>query len=316
MKDKLRIAIITGDPSLAAHMEIRLQSKGYRVLSLTNLSNVLGLIYSDPPDIMIVDLSGLTDVTGAIIREIKSDSYFSTIPLIGLIDANEAESFAWEECPLDDFVFAPTKFSELFARLTLSVQRMQRVLDNNPLTRLPGNTSIQRAIESALGKPMAVCYMDINHFKPYNDVYGFSHGDEVLRMLARVMFNAVKESGGGFSGHIGGDDYVFIVPIGRAEAVCRTIIDNFSAVAADLFEEREKSDGYYVGMNRKGQEEKFPLLTVAIAIVPTLLHGNSHYGKIAEIAAELKKVAKKSSESCYMIDRRSYQSPEKKNTQP
>ncbi len=315
MKDKLRIAIITGDQSQAAHMEIRLQSKGYRVLSLTNLSNVLGLVYSDPPDIMIVDLSRTMDVTGTIIREIKSDSYFSIIPLIGLIDAGDAESFAWEEWPLDDFVFTPIRFTELFARLILSVQRMQRVLDNNPLTRLPGNTSIQRAIESALGEPMAVCYMDINHFKPYNDVYGFSHGDEVLRMLARVMFNAVKESGGGFSGHIGGDDYVFIVPIERAETVCRTIIDNFSTVTSDLFEEQERTDGYYVGTNRKGQEEKFPLLTVAIAIIPTLLHGQSHYGKIAEIAAELKQVAKKSGESCYTIDRRNPQAAERKSPQ-
>lgn len=304
MKNELRIAIITGDHTLAANLEIRLQSRGYHLLSLTNLANVLGFVYSDPPDIMIADLSGSKDVTGTIIRELKSDSYFSTIPLIGLIDAAEADTFDWEECPLDDFVFSPIKYSELFARLTLSIQRIQRVLDNNPLTRLPGNTSIQRAVDSALGKPMAVCYMDINHFKPYNDVYGFSHGDEVLRMLARVMFNAVKESGGGFSGHIGGDDYVFIVPMERAETVCRTIIDNFNAIAADLFEEREKSDGYYIATNRKGQEEKIPLLAIAIAVVPTLSPIYNHYGKIAEVAAELKKLAKKSSESCYVIDRR------------
>ncbi|HTP66721.1 MAG TPA: diguanylate cyclase [Geobacteraceae bacterium] len=304
MKDKLRIAVITSDQSLAANLEIRLQSKGYRVVPLTRLSCVLGFVYSDPPDLMIVDLSRGVEITGTIIRDLKGDCYFSTIPLIGLIDAAEAESFPWDECPLDDFVFTPIKYGELFPRLILSIQRIQRVLDNNPLTRLPGNTSIQHAVEQALGKPMAVCYMDINHFKPYNDVYGFSHGDEVLRMLARVMFNAVKESGGGFSGHIGGDDYVFIVPIDRADVVCRTIIDNFSAIAADLFEEQEKNDGYYIATNRKGQEEKFPLLSIAIAVVPTVFPVFNHYGKVAETAAELKKLAKKSPESCYLIDQR------------
>lgn len=254
MNRKCRITVITGNQTLAGQLEIRLQSKGYQVLALTKLSSVLGFVYSDPPDILIVDLGSKATVTGSIIKDLKGDSYFSTIPVIGLINGKDAESFAWESCKLDDFVFLPVKYPELFCRITLSIQRIQRVLDNNPLTRLPGNTSIQRAVEAALGKPMAVCYVDINHFKPYNDVYGFSRGDEVLRMLARVMFNAVKESGGGFAGHIGGDDYVFIVPIERAEAVCKTIISNFNAIAADLFEEQEKSKGYYIATNRKGQK--------------------------------------------------------------
>lgn len=304
MKIKLRIAVITTDQALADNLVIRLESKGYLGLPFTKLSSVLGFVYSDPPDIIIVDLTAPGDATGSIIRNLKGDSYFSTIPVIGLINGAEAESFAWAECPLDDFLFVPIKYAELFFRITLSLQRISRVLDNNPLTRLPGNTSIQRAVENALGKPMAVCYIDINHFKPYNDVYGFSHGDEVLRMLARVMCNAVKESGGGFAGHIGGDDYVFIVPIARAEAVCKTIIGNFNLIASDLFEEREKSNGYYVGTNRKGQEEKFPLLSIAIAVVPTETPKLDHYGKVAEMAAELKKFAKKSSESCYVVDQR------------
>jgi len=304
MKNKLRIAVITTDQALAGNLVIRLQSKGHQGLSLTKLSTVLGFVYSDPPDLIIVDLTTPGDATGSIIRNLKGDSYFSTIPVIGIINGSEAEAFAWKECPLDDFVLAPITYAELFFRINLSMHRIQRVLDNNPLTRLPGNTSIQRAVENALGKPMAVCYIDINHFKPYNDVYGFSHGDEVLRMLARVMSNAVKESGGGFSGHIGGDDFVFIVPFLRVETVCKTIIDNFSLIAADLFEEREKSNGFYIATNRKGQEEKFPLLSIAIAVVPTEVPKLNHYGKVAEVAAELKKFAKKSSASCYVVDQR------------
>ena len=304
MKNKLRIVIVTTNQSLAASLEIRLLSKGYQAVPLTKLSSVLGSVYSDPPDIIIIDLSSPGDASGSIIRNLKSDNYFSTIPILGLIKGEEADSFQWEECLLDDFVFVPIKYKELFFRITLSTQRIQRVLDNNPLTRLPGNTSIQRAVENALGKQMAVCYIDINHFKPYNDVYGFSHGDEVLRMLARLMSNAVKESGGGFSGHIGGDDFVFIVPIARAESVCKTIIANFNAIAAELFEERERSNGYFISTNRRGEEEKFPLLSIAIAVVPTEYPKFDHYGKVAEVAAELKKFAKKSSESSYVVDKR------------
>ena len=304
MNRKYRITVITTDQTLAGNLEIRLQSRGYQVLPLTELSSVLGFVYSDPPDLIIIDMSSPDEATCSIIKNLKGDSYFSTIPVLGLVNGPEAASFPWEECQLDDFVFLPVKYGELFPRITLSLERIQRVLDNNPLTRLPGNTSIQRAIENALGKPMAVCYIDINHFKPYNDVYGFSRGDEVLRMVARLMFNAVKESSGGFAGHIGGDDFVFIVPLAQAEPVCKTIIGNFKIIAADLFEEREKSDGYYIGTNRKGQEEKIPLISIAIAVVPTDAAKLNHYGKVAEVAAELKAMAKKSNESCYVVDRR------------
>jgi diguanylate cyclase (GGDEF)-like protein len=305
MKPPLRITLVSTDQALAGHLAIRLQSKGYQVLCLSRLAGVLGSIYSDPPNIVIADLAELEPEILAIVKAMKADCYFSTIPVLGLLSGARVEEFDWEGCPLDDFVAMPVLYPELFSRISLSLQRIQRVFDNNPLTRLPGNTSIQHAIEKALGKPMAVCYVDINNFKPYNDVYGFSHGDGVLRMLARIIFNGVNESGGGFAGHIGGDDFVYLVPLERAEAVAKTVIANFTTIVADLFGEEEKTKGFYCALNRKGQEEQVPLLGIAIAIVPTHTAKMQHYGKVAEVAAEMKKLAKQSNESCYVIDRRS-----------
>ncbi|MRR57174.1 MAG: diguanylate cyclase [Deltaproteobacteria bacterium] len=304
MIPKRRITVFSHDAELAATLEIRLQSRGYQVLTQRKLPTLLGIIYSDPPDIIIIDISTPNNEIRNLVRNLKSDSYFSAIPVLGLISGTFADSFPWDEFQLDDFVFLPLKYSELFARITISLSRIQRVFDNNPLTRLPGNTSIQQAIAEAIGKPMVVCYIDINNFKPYNDIYGFTRGDEVLRMLARIMFNAVKESGGGFAGHIGGDDFVFILPMQRAEAVCTTIIDNFTAISLDLFEKSEKENGYYLGVNRKGQEERFPLLSIAIAVVPTDTPKIDHCGRVVEMAAELKNLAKKSGKSCFVVDKR------------
>lgn len=134
--------------------------------------------------------------------------------------------------------------------------------------------------------------------------FGFSNGDGVLRMLARIIFNAVNESGGGFAGHIGGDDFVYLVPLERAEAVAKTVIANFTTIVADLFGEEERTNGFYRALNRKGQEEQVPLLGIAVAIVPTNNPKIQHYGKVAEVAAEMKKLAKQSNESRYLIDRR------------
>ena len=303
MATAIRITVIGPTQTVSSTLVIRLQSKGYQVSALSNLAATMGVIYSDPPDILIVDLSQPLPEMNTVIRKIKEDCYFSSIPVLGLIGEHD-DSIDWEDTALDDFIVVPINYPELFCRISLSLCRIQRVFDNNPLTRLPGNTSVHQAIEKALGHPMAVCYVDINNFKPYNDMYGFSRGDEVLRMIGRIMFNAVKGSGGGFTGHIGGDDFVFIVPMEKAEAVCTTIIRHFTALVTDIFDEREKDLGYYIATNRKGQEEKFPLMGIAIAVVPTDSARMNHFGKVAQVAAELKKQAKRSGESCYVVDQR------------
>lgn len=300
----VRIAIVTTDAQLAFHLQLRLQSKGYQATSLSEKDGVLGACYSDPPDLLIFDFSSDSGTCIDIITTLRSDSFFSAIPILGLVAQLDCDTFIWETCPLDDFVYLPINFSELFCRISLSLSRIKRIFDNNPLSRLPGNTSIQRAIEEVIGKPMAVCYLDINHFKPYNDAYGFSHGDEVLRMLSRIMFNAVRDSGGGFTGHIGGDDFVFIVPHERSIAVCQTIINYFDQIMLDLFDEETKAQGFFYGINRKGEGEQIPLLSISIAVVPMDSPSIQHYAKVAEVAAELKKMAKDSNGSRYVVDQR------------
>jgi diguanylate cyclase (GGDEF)-like protein len=304
MFQPIRISLVSSDVQLVSHLQLRLQSKGHQTTSMSYIDGVLGAFYSDPPDLLIIDLSSDLAACTKIITTLRSDSFFSTIPIIGLISSNEYEAFKWETYPLDDFVCLPLNFNELFCRISLSLSRIKRIFDNNPLTRLPGNTSIQRAIEEAINKHVTVCYVDINHFKPYNDVFGFSHGDEVIRMLARIMFNTVRDAGGGFCGHIGGDDFVFILPCEQAEQVCKTVIDHFDQIVQDLFDEATKTRGYYNGTNRKGKKEKIPLLSISIAAVPMHTNKFQHVAKVTEVAAELKNLAKKMNGSCYVFDHR------------
>ncbi|MDH4100670.1 MAG: diguanylate cyclase [Nitrospirota bacterium] len=304
MLSKLRIALISRDKSLTDQLTLRLQGKGFQAVALAKLSAVLGFVYSDPPDFIIIDLAVDDEESRAIIKGLKEDSYFCIIPIIALVRHTTQESLEWEQYPVDDFLYHPVDYPELLNRIALCFQRIQRVFDNNPLTKLPGNTSIQRAIERSLGKDMAVCYIDINNFKPYNDTYGFANGDEVIRMVARIMSNAVRQAGEGFAGHIGGDDFVFIVPLEKATNVCETIIANFDDIASDLFGDEEKAKGYYRAKDRQGKMQNIPLLGISLAVVPTNAPKIQHYGMVAEIAAELKKLAKKANKSCYVVDRR------------
>lgn len=304
MPQPTRISFISSDTQRALHLQLRLQSKGFQAATIPSVDGVLGLFYSDPPDLLIVDLHSDRDACISIITTLRSDSYFSVIPIIGLIAPADCETFDWDRCSLDDFIQLPLNFSELFCRISLALSRIKRIFDNNPLSRLPGNTSIQKAIEDAIDQDVSVCYVDIDNFKPYNDVFGFSHGDEVIRMLSRIMFNAVRDSGGGFCGHIGGDDFVCILPSERAEMVCQTIITFFDRIVLDMFDEDTKARGYYNGTNRKGEQERIPLLSLSVAAVPMRSSKIRHSAKVVEMAAELKKLAKESVGSCYVTDQR------------
>ncbi|MBI3594047.1 MAG: diguanylate cyclase [Nitrospirae bacterium] len=306
MSQKLRIALDHRNPEEMEILQLRLQGKGYQVIPLNLLKNAIGLLYLDPPDLVIVDLSTEIAILQTFIQDLKRESYFTPVPLIGLIPEVIADRMEWEKFPLDDFIRLPIVYAELFNRIALSLERMKRVFDNNPLTRLPGNTSIQRAIQLALGQEVAVCYLDINDFKPYNDVYGFARGDEVINMVARIISNAVKPYGEKcFAGHIGGDDFVFITPLDESEKICQKIIDHFNMIVSDLFGEEEKSKRFYIAKNRKGEIEKIPLLGLAIAVIPMTNPVMNHYGKVAESAASLKKLAKRSNGSRYVVERRS-----------
>lgn len=300
-----RITFISSDPQLASHVQLRLHSKGYQAATMACTDSVLGVFYSDPPDLLLVDLSTKNECGIGVVSTLRCDSFFSALPIIGLFKTVESISFDWESCLIDDFIALPLNFNELFSRISLALFRLKRIFDNNPLTRLPGNTSVQLAIEAAIGTATAVCYVDINHFKPYNDAFGFSHGDEVIRMTARIMFNTVHDAGGGFCGHIGGDDFVCIVPLDQTEAVCQTIITHFDMIVLDLFDDETKRRGYYYGTNRKGEKENIPLLSVSIGVVPMNMPKLSHAAKVSEVAAELKKLAKDSNHSHFVVDKRS-----------
>ncbi|HHL40991.1 MAG TPA: diguanylate cyclase [Deltaproteobacteria bacterium] len=309
MLGKIRIALVgptdgKGRGEVEA-VAVLLQSRGFQVVSVGKPEGLLGFMYTDPPELLIADLTSPSPPMSAALRTLKEDSFFSSIPVLALIEPRQSPGLDWKEYPVDDFVTLPADAGELLSRISLAADRIQRVFDNNPLTKLPGNTSIHFAVEDALRRGRAVCYVDINDFKPYNDTYGFSRGDEVIRITARIVTNAVREScKDSFVGHLGGDDFVFVVPGRCAEEVCEKIISHFDMIAPSLFDEVHRKQGYYTAKDRRGRTQRIPLLGLAIAVVDTSKRSFEHAGRLAEAAAELKKLAKEGTKSRYVIDRR------------
>ncbi|MDH3392589.1 MAG: diguanylate cyclase [Desulfobulbaceae bacterium] len=287
-----------------------LEAKGYQIILCENLPDAVGLILEDPPDLLITEKGfGGGNHDHELIMAAKACLQKANIPIILVLDQDDLNTeMDWDYYPVDDFMVKPVAPETMLAQIELAESRMVRVFDNNPLSRLPGNTSILRSIQKTIDSddPYGVCYIDIDNFKPYNDRYGFSRGDEVLLMVARITVNVVEELArdGSFVGHVGGDDFVFIVREEKIKPVCERLVENFERVKNMFLSPEDIKAGAFIGEDRQGKETRFDLLSLSVAVVTTGNHIYKHFGEVSVIASQIKHYAKTLSGSNYVIDRR------------
>jgi len=147
----------------------------------------------------------------------------------------------------------------------------ERNLDASPLTGLPGNLAIERELGKRLQarKPVSLCHVDLDNFKPFADQYGYAWGSEVIKEVALLPTDEMKAAGAqeDFVGHIGGDDFVIISEPPRAEEICRRIVAGFDGRIRKFYTEQDWVQGFFSGKDRKGVPQKFLMISVTIAIV-------------------------------------------------
>lgn len=175
----------------------------------------------------------------------------------------------------------------------------------NPLTFLPGNVPIYREIDRLLAKAanFAVAYLDLNHFKPFNDLYGYSKGDAVLQLLAEILQQHVLGTEH-FIGHIGGDDFVLITAAELAEPLCASILTQFAARIPAYYAYEDAQKGGITALSRTGESSFYPLLSLAIgiALLDPLQCQNHH--DVAAISTAAKSEAKKLGGNALFVSRR------------
>jgi diguanylate cyclase (GGDEF)-like protein len=190
----------------------------------------------------------------------------------------------------------------------ITEQKIQLAMQANPLTGLPGNNLIEEQIVRRLNQNriFAVLYIDLDHFKPFNDNFGFFKGDQAIRFLAGLIKDAMArwDETGGFVGHVGGDDFVAVCRAGEVECLCDSIISNFDRGIRDLHDTVTIGQGYYISRSRSGQTEQFPLLSVSIAVVTSENRRFESYAHLVSVASEVKKKVKTLPGSRYYIDTR------------
>jgi diguanylate cyclase (GGDEF)-like protein len=303
------LLVVDDDPFIARLLEIELKAAGYDVRVASDGEQALAAAQERPPQLVLADVM-MPNMDGfELTRRLRQDPRTATVSVIMLtargLSADKLEGFA---IGADDYIVKPFDTPELLARIRGVLNRASDKRALSPMTGLAGNVAIEDEIEGRVssGDPFAILYVDLDRFKSYNDRYGFLRGDEAIRETARVIGEAAAQILGAdtFVGHAGGDDFVVVVPPEQATATAQQIVQAFDEMVPALYDVDDRTNGYVEVTNRRGDLQRFPILTLSIGIASTEKRAFRHYAEAITVAIEMKQYTKESGASSWSIDRR------------
>lgn len=306
MKQEIYI-IDDDDSSIVIFRELFKNDKEYKFISVK--SEQIDIALKNIPALIIINEDAIERDVVNLCRQIRKDEDNTITPVIVVSSRSEKEHrMRILKESIEYYIKKPVDEEYLY----YTVKNLNRLLSINrrisPLTGLPGNVQIHAELKKRISKnePFSVMYLDLDNFKAYNDVYGFLKGDQIIEFTAEAILKGVhanvEESA--FVGHIGGDDFVAIVPTTNCEKICQNIIAIFDNQVKQFFTDRDLEKGYIEVENRKGIIEQFPLTSISIGVVVAEKDRFSNILEIGEIGAQVKHAAKSVMGSSYAIDRR------------
>ncbi len=266
------------------------------------------------PRVVVFDARDAVAAVRSACQRLKADSYTSVVPCFMCVGDSRDDFRAAFEAGADEVVSPDDPPEETATRLDALLRRSDRDLTVHPSTRLPGAVEIEAEVQRRLaaGDLFAMCYADLDHFKEFNDRYSYYDGDRVIRILAKILHDVVKGicGEGGFVGHIGGDDFIFVIPVAAIQDSCSEIVEVFDTLIPYQYSEQDRRAGYFFGKDRRGQLHRVPLMTVSIGVVTNERRHFTHAAQVSELATEMKSYAKTLPGSVFTIDRRTEPSEE------
>jgi len=303
------VLVIESDPALAERVARVAEQTQFRAVVEPDGLLALGRVLEDRPDLVLValDAGGLDGFE--LCKAIRSDARLSSTALIVVTDRDDSESrIRALDIGADDYVVHPFNPGELAARMRSALRRAQQLRSVSPLTGLPGNVEIVEAVKALIddGMPFALIHADLDHFKAFNDHYGFLRGDRILTETATVVVESLIAVTGvpRFAGHIGGDDFALLVPPDEVDAVCDHLIDTFDLLAPSFYDDEDRERGWIEVADRQGVVRRHRLLSISLGVASSASRTIESPAEASAIAGHLKEFAKAEEGSAWRVDRR------------
>jgi diguanylate cyclase (GGDEF)-like protein len=304
-----RVLVADDDPDILSVVKVNFELEGFQVDTAVDGEDALMKSTANPPDVIVLDImmprmDGLTAL-----HRLRGQASTANVPIILLTARGLTEDrVRGLELGADDYITKPFDINELVARVGAVIRRTQAARDLSPLTGLPGNFRITAEIEAKIksGASFALVHGDLDNFKAFNDHYGFMRGDEVIRFCASCLGTSASDLGisDPFVGHIGGDDFVAIIPADMSEAYCKEVVQRFDDGILDLYDTADALRGYIEVIDRRGERYAFPVVSLSLGVASSEVRDINTQWEASAIAVEMKEFAKKQPGSTYRIDRR------------
>jgi diguanylate cyclase (GGDEF)-like protein len=303
------VLIADDDEDIVRFIEVNLRLEGFEVAISVDGEAALQAAHELMPDLILLDVM-MPKVDGfEVCQRLRADPRTKHMSIIMLTAKSlSADKVLGLTAGADDYMIKPFDPIELIARVKSALRRSNEMRSVNPLTQLPGNVQVQEEVSRRVAKaePFALMYVDMDHFKAFNDTYGFLRGDEAIKLLGNCIVSAVGQHAGrdGFAGHVGGDDFVAVLPPDVAEATAKEIIECWDRSIPDLYDVEDAQRGYIEVPNRQMEMQRFPVNSVSIGIATNVLRPINSQWEASEIATEMKQFAKREPQSSFKLDRR------------
>lgn len=306
-REGMRVLVVDDDEAIRELCREALECIGYQVALAEGARQAFEQIATFRPDLVLLDVM-LPDGDGfEVLESLKADRATSLTSVI-FISARGETSDKVRALRLggDDYIVKPFDAQELAARVDTVLRRRELELAASPTTRLPGGLAIEREVQRRMSRkePFALCYLDIDNLKAFNDTYGYAKADGVILQTGDLLVEAVEVYGteADFVGHVAGDDFVVIAAPGRVDAIARAALEAFDRIIPLYYGSEDRARGYIEAEDRYGQERRFPIMTLSGVSVVDLGGRFSDYNEVAARAAALKKRAKAMEGSVYLRD--------------
>lgn len=269
----------------------------------------LNVALSNIPDMIVIDEDTIDMDIVDLCKSIRANEDNSITPIIVISSDWEKEHrLKILKQSIEYFIIKPVDPEYLYFTIKNILRLLQTNRRMSPLTGLPGNVQIQAEMKKRLlnREKFSIFYLDLDNFKAYNDIYGFSNGDEIIKFTARTIVKSVHDLApdNSFIGHIGGDDFIAITGPTDLDKLCKKIISQFDNDVLEFYTEEDVEKGYIEVANRRGIIEQFPLTSISIAVVEIDPGRFKNTLEIGEIGAQVKHQAKSIMGSTYVINRR------------